>query len=87
MRISCLHETNAAIKAKSKEMVNNTEEKAKAESDLTEACSWSLSSSRITICELHQSCAFIMKNFEIRQTARGNSLKTKSANSKHDVQA
>merc|ERR1719183_870459 len=69
-------ETNASIEAKSKEMVNKTEEKAKAEADLTES---NESKENVMLeleqlsnynAELHESCDFILKNFEIRQTAR-----------------
>merc|ERR1712078_880526 len=73
-------ETNASIEAKSKEMVNKTEEKAKAEADLTES---NESKENVLLeleqlsnynAELHQSCDFIMKNFEIRQTARDEEI-------------
>jgi hypothetical protein len=69
-------ETNASIEAKSKEMINKTEEKAKAEADLTES---NESKENVMLeleqlsnynAELHQSCDFVMKNFELRQTAR-----------------
>jgi len=73
-------ETNASIEAKSKEMVNKTEEKAKAEADLTES---NESKENVLLeleqlsnynAELHQSCDFVMKNFEIRQTARDEEI-------------
>merc|ERR1719434_339598 len=73
-------ETNASIEAKSKEMVNKTEEKAKAEADLTES---NESKDNVLLeleqlsnynAELHQSCDFVMKNFEIRQTARDEEI-------------
>jgi septal ring factor EnvC (AmiA/AmiB activator) len=73
-------ETNASIEAKSKEMINKTEEKAKAEADLTEA---NESKENVLLeleqlsnynAELHQSCDFVMKNFEIRQTARDEEI-------------
>merc|ERR1719198_22342 len=73
-------ETNASIEAKSKEMVNKTEEKAKAEADLTES---NESKENVLLeleqlsnynVELHQSCDFVMKNFEIRQTARDEEI-------------
>merc|ERR1719191_144170 len=73
-------ETNASIEAKSKEMVNKTEEKAKAEADLTEA-NESKENTLLELeqlsnynAELHQSCDFVMKNFEIRQTARDEEI-------------
>merc|ERR1712166_1142206 len=69
-------ETNASIEEKSKDIVNKSETKAKAEADLVEA----KESKEATMLELeqlssynaqlHQSCDFVMKNFELRQTAR-----------------
>jgi len=69
-------DTNASIEAKSKEIVNKTEEKAKAEGDLVQANeekeSVMLELEQLSNynAELHQSCDFVLKNFEIRQTAR-----------------
>merc|ERR1719267_220130 len=69
-------DTNASIEAKSKEIVNKSEEKAKAEADLVQAKeekeSVMLELEQLSNydAELHQSCDFILKNFEIRQTAR-----------------
>merc|ERR1719468_1175867 len=68
-------ETNASIEAKSKEFVNKTELKAKAETDLVEtkeskeAVMLELEQLSNYNAELHQSCDFILKNFDIRQTA------------------
>merc|ERR1719210_2893842 len=69
-------ETNASIDAKSKEIVAKSEEKAKAETDLVEAKE-SKEATMLDLeqlsnknAELHQSCEFVMKNFEVRQTAR-----------------
>merc|ERR1712086_763349 len=69
-------ETNASIEVKSEDIVNKSESKAKAEADLVEA----KESKEATMLELeqlsnynaqlHQSCDFVMKNFELRQTAR-----------------
>merc|ERR1719506_3327314 len=73
-------ETNSGIEAKSKDMVNKTEEKAKAETDLTQS---NESKENVLLeleqlsnynAELHQSCDFVMKNFEIRQTARDEEI-------------
>merc|ERR1719287_79912 len=69
-------ETNASIEAKSKDIINKSESKAKSETELVDAKS--AKDSAMTEleqlsnynAELHQSCDFIMKNFEIRQTAR-----------------
>merc|ERR1712226_1470606 len=69
-------ETNGSIEAKSKDIVNKSEEKAKAESDLVEAkeakeaAMLELEQLSNYNAELHQSCDFVMKNFEVRQTAR-----------------
>merc|ERR1719264_1345987 len=69
-------ETNASIEAKSKEIVDKQEIKAKAESDLVDAKeakeSVMLELEQLSNydAELHQSCDFVMKNFELRQTAR-----------------
>merc|ERR1719161_878003 len=69
-------ETNASVEAKNKDMINKQEEKAKAEADLVEAQkakeSALLEPEQLSNynAELHQSCDFIVKNFEIRQTAR-----------------
>merc|ERR1719343_1497010 len=69
-------ETNTSIEAKSKDIVNKSEEKAKKESDLVEAKEakegvlLELEQLSNYNAELHQSCDFIMKNFQLRQTAR-----------------
>merc|ERR1740116_791396 len=74
-------ETNASIEAKSKEIVNKSEEKAKAESDLVEtkeakeAVMLELEQLSNYNAELHQSCDFVMKNFDVRQTARDEELR------------
>merc|ERR1719178_466179 len=73
-------ETNASIEEKSKAIVNKSEEKAKAETDLTESNeakeSVLLELEQLSNynAELHQSCDFVMKNFEIRQTARDEEI-------------
>merc|ERR1719263_2595340 len=69
-------ETNGSIETKSKEIVNKSELKAKAEDDKTMA-----EESRDNIlldleqlaneaADLHKACDFVLKNFDIRQTAR-----------------
>merc|ERR1712107_750755 len=69
-------ETNASIEAKSKEIVNKSEEKAKTESELVEtkeakeAVMLELEQLSNYNAELHQSCDFVLKNFDLRQTAR-----------------
>merc|ERR1712110_820568 len=73
-------ETNASIETKTKEIINKSEEKAKAETDLTqanedkEAVLLELEQLSNYNAELHQSCDFVMKNFEIRQTARDEEI-------------
>merc|ERR1712139_500571 len=63
-------ETNASIEAASKAIVNKSEEKAKAEADLVEAED-SLAAVELELeqlgnykLQLHQSCDFVLKNFE-----------------------
>merc|ERR1719398_433678 len=69
-------ETNASIEAKSKEIANKSEEKAQAEVELVETkeAKESVMSELEQLsnynAELHQSCDFVLKNFDVRQTAR-----------------
>jgi len=69
-------ETNSSIEAATKDMINKSEEKAKAEADLVEAnkqkdaAMLELEQLSNYNAELHQSCDFVTKNFEIRQTGR-----------------
>merc|ERR1712187_506758 len=69
-------ETNSSIEAKSKEIVSKSELKAKAETDLVEtkeakeAVMLELEQLSNYNAELHQACDFVLKNFEVRQTAR-----------------
>merc|ERR1712139_763909 len=73
-------ETNASIEAKSKDIVEKSETKAKAEAELTqaqedkEAVLLELEQLSNYNAELHQSCDFVMKNFEVRQTARDEEI-------------
>merc|ERR1719454_2377121 len=73
-------DTNASIEAKSKDIVNKSEAKAKAEADLVEAqkdkeaVMLELEQLANYKAELHSSCDFVMKNFEIRQTARDEEI-------------
>jgi len=71
-----LKETNASIEAKVKEISNKDMEKAKAEAELVETKE---AKEEVVVeleelssynAELHQSCDYVMKNFEVRQTAR-----------------
>jgi len=69
-------ETNASIEAKSKDIANKSESKAKAEDYLVQAQTehasvlTTLDELSAYNSELHASCDFILKNFDIRQTAR-----------------
>jgi len=69
-------ETNASIEAKTKDITNKSEDKAKAEEELVdtkdakEAAMLELEQLSNYNAELHQSCDFVMKNFDLRQTAR-----------------
>merc|ERR1719362_1688967 len=73
-------ETNASIETKSKEIVNKSAEKAKAEDELVEtkkakeAVMLELEQLSNYNAELHQSCDFVMKNFDVRQTARDEEI-------------
>merc|ERR1719388_512110 len=73
-------ETNASIESKSKDIANKSEDKAKAEGDLVqaneekEAALLELEQLSNYNAELHASCDFIVKNFEIRQTARDEEI-------------
>merc|ERR1719215_1237798 len=69
-------ETNASIEAKNADIVNKSEVKAKAEMGLVKA-KQGKESTMVELqqlsnynSELHGSCDFVMKNFELRQTAR-----------------
>merc|ERR1719198_2789112 len=73
-------ETNTSIETKSEDIVNKSETKAKAEADLVEAkenkeaVMLELEQLANYKAELHSSCDFVMKNFEIRQTARDEEI-------------
>merc|ERR1712107_137026 len=73
-------ETNASIESKSKDIVNKSENKATAEADLVEtkeakdAAMLELEQLSNYNAELHQSCDFVIKNFEVRQTARDEEI-------------
>lgn len=73
-------DTNLSIETKSKDIVNKSETKAKAETDLVEAkedkeaVMLELEQLANYKAELHSSCDFVMKNFEIRQTARDEEI-------------
>merc|ERR1719445_58142 len=69
-------DTNDSIEAKSKEIMNKNVEKAQKESALVEAKEnkaavvQELEELSNYDAELHKSCDYVLKNFEVRQTAR-----------------
>merc|ERR1719201_144584 len=73
-------ETNQSIESATKDMTNKSEEKAKAEAEkveaekMKEATLLELEQLANYKAELHSSCDFILKNFEIRQTARDEEI-------------
>merc|ERR1719478_976978 len=73
-------DTNASIEEKNKSIVNKTEEKAQAEADKVEAetekesTMAELEQLANESADLHSSCDFVLKNFEIRQTARDQEI-------------
>mmetsp|Transcript_17315 Transcript_17315/g.32050 ORF Transcript_17315/g.32050 Transcript_17315/m.32050 type:complete len:693 (-) Transcript_17315:93-2171(-) len=72
--------TNASIEANSKDIVNKSEAKAKAEKDLVDAkedkanVEMDLEQLATYKAELHTDCDFVTTNFEIRQTARDQEI-------------
>merc|ERR1719446_630277 len=73
-------ETNAGIEAASKDIINKSESKGQAEDYLAqsrtehEAVLTNLDELSAYNSELHASCDFILKNFDIRQTARDEEI-------------
>jgi len=73
-------ESQASIDEKSKDIVNKSEEKAKAEEDKTTAeqnkenTLLELDNLAIEEMDLHKTCDFVMKNFDIRQSARDEEI-------------
>jgi len=69
-------DTNNSIEAKSKDIVEKSEVKAKAEDELVEtkkekeSVMLELEQLSNYNAQLHQSCDFVLKNFDLRQTAR-----------------
>merc|ERR1719310_1781148 len=69
-------ETNNSIEEKSKDIINKSELKAKAEADKTEKeeekenVMLTLEQLSNEAADLHKACDFTLKNFDIRQTAR-----------------
>jgi len=73
-------DSNASIVQKTKSQINKVEERAKAEEDLNQAVQdkenalLELEQLSNYNAELHSSCDFIIKNFEIRQTGRDDEI-------------
>merc|ERR1711972_1012180 len=69
-------ETNASIEAKNKDIINKSELEARAEGDHVEAKEThegvllELEQLSNYNAQLHSSCDFVLKNFDLRQTAR-----------------
>merc|ERR1719213_1546374 len=69
-------DTNSAVEQKSKDIVSKAEEKGKTEAALVETkqemddVMGELEDLYNENADLHKSCDFVLKNFEIRQTAR-----------------
>merc|ERR1719324_1291188 len=73
-------DTNASIEESQKAIINKSEEKAKAETAKTETeeskeeVGLTLEQLSTEAADLHKSCDFTVKNFEIRQTARDDEI-------------
>lgn len=73
-------ETNTSVDAKTKSIVEKSEMKARAESDKVEAetekeaVMGELEQLMNENADLHKSCDFTLKNFELRQTARDDEI-------------
>jgi len=73
-------ETQASIDEKAKDIVNKSEEKAKAEEDKTTAeqnkenVLLELDNLSLEEMDLHKTCDFVMKNFDIRQSTRDEEI-------------
>merc|ERR1719420_2530179 len=73
---SFVKDSNKSIEEKNRDITNKTEEKATAEADLTaanEAKETAMNEAQQLsneVADLHKSCDFVLKNFDIRQEAR-----------------
>merc|ERR1719327_2055350 len=73
-------DTNTSIEAKTKDIVSKTEMKAKAEGDKvqaeteTEAVMGEIEQLMNENADLHKSCDFTLKNFDLRQGARDDEI-------------
>jgi hypothetical protein len=74
--VAFVEETNALIDCKEKEIINKAEEKAKTEAELVkqkeilDSIIADLERLSDYNAQLHKSCDFVLKNFDLRQTAR-----------------
>merc|ERR1719343_1531867 len=74
--VAFVEATNASIDAKEKEIINKEEEKAKTEAELVkqkeilDSIIADLERLSDYNAQLHKSCDFVLKNFDLRQTAR-----------------
>merc|ERR1719263_1223486 len=66
-------ETNTSVDAKTKDIVSKSSMKAKAETE-KEAVMGELEALMNENADLHKSCDFTLKNFELRQTARDDEI-------------
>merc|ERR1719408_824964 len=62
-------DTNKSIEEKTRDITNKSDEKAKAEQDKTSA-EEAKEAAMNEEADLHKSCDFTLKNFDIRQSAR-----------------
>merc|ERR1719156_442371 len=75
-------ETNETIEAKTKDMINKSEEKSKAESDLVQAgkeydaTMMELEHLANYNGQLHSSCDFVLKNFEESEAAKDGEVES-----------
>merc|ERR1719321_1747322 len=73
---SFVKDTNESVELKGKDIVNKSEEKSKAEAALVEAKKehdgvlGELEQLMSAAADLHKSCDFVMKNFEVKQQSR-----------------
>lgn len=75
-----MSESQSTIEVKTKEMIDVTDNKAKAEGDLIEAkeeksmVMMNMEENEATKAKIDEACSFTLKNFELRQTARDQEI-------------
>merc|ERR1719473_2111508 len=75
-----LKDTNESITEKEKELVNKSEERSKAEADRVEhqvqldETNANLDQLASELHDMHINCDYLMKNFELRQSARDEEI-------------